>query len=79
MNRARLTGPRRVREESYHSILAARVRELFRLGMRDHRLVLDKLAARREDSFHGVPALGGTRHTHAAINSGTCAGRVLPV
>jgi hypothetical protein len=29
--------------------------------------VLDKLVAQREHSFYGVPALGGTRHTHAAI------------
>jgi hypothetical protein len=30
-------------------------------------LILDKLAAQREPSFYGVPALGGTRHAHAAI------------
>ena len=29
--------------------------------------VLDKLAAQRAHSFYGAPALGGTRHTHAAI------------
>ena len=46
----------------------ARVRELFkRLGLRDDMLVLDKLSAPRKPSFYGVPALGGTRHTHAAI------------
>jgi hypothetical protein len=70
LNRARPTGPRRFREESYndHSVIAARVRELFkRLGLRDYMLVLDKLAAQREHVLYGVPALGGTRQTHAAI------------
>src|ERR1700730_17030768 len=54
LNRARLTGPRRFREEShnYNSIIAARVRELLkRLGPRDYMLVLDKLPSRREHGF----------------------------
>jgi hypothetical protein len=62
--------PRRFREESYnyHSVTPRGSRELFeRLGLRDYMLALDKLAAQREHGFYGVPALGGTRHTHAAI------------
>jgi hypothetical protein len=30
-------------------------------------LVLDELAAQHARSFYGAPALGGTCHTHAAI------------
>lgn len=52
----------------YHSIVAARVRELFqRLGQQDYALVLDSLATKCEHSFFGEHALGGTRKTHAAI------------
>ncbi|MDQ6703812.1 MAG: hypothetical protein M3Z96_12335 [Pseudomonadota bacterium] len=51
----------------YHSIIAARVRALFkRLGRQDYMLVHDGLAGQCEHSFYGVPALGGTRHTRAA-------------
>lgn len=52
----------------YHAIVAARVRKPFKgLGRQDYTLVLDGLAAQCEHSFYGVHALGGTRHTHAAI------------
>jgi hypothetical protein len=42
-------------------------------------LVLDGPAAQCDHSFYGVPALGGTRHTHAASKRWyECLPRVLP-
>jgi hypothetical protein len=73
IERARLTGPRRLREESYncHSVIAARVRELFkRLGLRDYMLVLSFMASTR---------LGARATRMPRSNTRTSAGCVLPV
>lgn len=81
IERARLTGPRRLREESYncHSVIAARVRELFkRLGLREV-LVLDKLAAHANTAFMASPRFAARATRMPRSNTGTSAGRVLPV
>jgi hypothetical protein len=64
-------GPR-----TYHAIVAARVRKLFkRLGLWDYTLVLDKLAAQREHSFYGVARLAARALRMPRSNTETSAGR----